>query len=323
MKPFESSIGPLLKDYISYRAGLGYGEKELRRILIWLDRYIQEQKAGLGDLTPVFFLGLKKSHEKKRSSFNALLRAARGFFAYLERRRIVSENPLLDIESYPRNAFIPFVFSPEKTDALLFAAQKNIRKEDPDSFLRDYSAYLVIVLLARCGMRIKEPLHLTLQDYRPAEKTLYIEKTKFHKDRLIPVPTAAAMELDTYLRIRGSFVTGNKYLFAGKNGRALNVKNVIRLFDQSVIQIGLDRKKYIIGNTSFGRPTPHSLRHSFAINTLSAVRDRGGSPQNALPVLSGYLGHVKYRYTAVYLKVIDAEHRNALVDFAIERQEEI
>jgi site-specific recombinase XerD len=212
MKPFESSIGPLLKDYISYRAGLGYGEKELRRILIWLDRYIQEQKAGLGDLTPVFFLGLKKSHEKKRSSFNALLRAARGFFAYLERRRIVSENPLLDIESYPRNAFIPFVFSPEKTDALLFAAQKNIRKEDPDSFLRDYSAYLVIVLLARCGMRIKEPLHLTLQDYRPAEKTLYIEKTKFHKDRLIPVPTAAAMELDTYLRIRGSFVTGNKYL---------------------------------------------------------------------------------------------------------------
>ena len=61
----------------------------------------------------------------------------------------------------------------------------------------------------------------------------------------------------------------------------------------------------------------------FAVNTLKAVRDRGGSTQNALAVLSGYLGHVKYRYTAVYLKVLDAEHRNSLVDFAIGCQEEI
>jgi integrase/recombinase XerD len=324
MKAFESPIGPLLEDYISYRVGLGYGEKGLRRILLWLDRYAQEERAGLGDLAPPFFLGLKIRHKKKQTTFNALLLAARGFFAYLERRQIVAENPLLDIASYPPNAFIPFVFSPEQTDALLSAAQQNIRKQDPDSFLRDYSAYLVMVLLARCGMRIREPLRLTLPDYRAAEKTLYVEKTKFHKDRLIPIPRAAARELDTYLRVRGSFVTGNnKYLFAGKDGRALHVKNVTRIFDQSVSQIGLARKKSIIGNTSFGRPTPHSLRHSFAINTLKAVRDRGGSPQSALPVLSGYLGHVKYRYTAVYLKVLDAEQRNALVDFALGRQEEI
>ncbi len=298
MKPFESPIGPLFEDYIAYRAGLGYGEKQLRRILLGFDRYVQEQGAGLTNLTPVFFLGLKARHNKRRSSFNALLLAVRGFFAYLKRRQIVAENPLSDIESYPPNAYIPFVFSPQQTDALLFAAQKNIRKKDPDSFFRDYCAYLAIVLLARCGMRISEPLRLTLPDYRPSEKTLYIQKTKFHKDRLIPIPEAAA-------------------------GRAIHVKNVYRLFDQSVTQIGLNRKKHIIANTSFARPTPHSLRHSFAINTLSAVRQRGGCPQNALPVLSCYLGHVKYRYTAVYLKVLDAKHRNALVDFSIRRQEEI
>jgi integrase/recombinase XerD len=324
MKAFESSIGPLLEDYISYRVGIGYGEKGLRRILLRLDRYIQAERAGLGDLTPPFFLELKKDLWKSKHTFNALLLAVRGFFAYLERRQAVAENPLLDIESYPPNAFIPFVFSPEQTDALLSAAQKNIRKQDPVSFFRDYSAYVVIVLLARCGMRIGEPPRLTLPDYRPAERTLYIEKTKFHKDRLIPIPSAAARELDTYLRVRNSLVTGNnKYLIAGKDGRALHVKNVARLFCRSVEQIGIDSKRAIIGNTTFGKPTHHSLRHSFAINTLKAVRDRGGCPQNALPVLSGYLGHVKYRYTAVYLKVLDAEHRNALVDFALGRQEEI
>lgn len=324
MKPFESLIGPLLEDYIFYRSGLGYNEKQLRAILSRFDRYIQEQKMGLGDLTPAFFLGLKKRYDKKQASFNTLLLTARGFFAYLERRRIVAQNPLLDIESYPRNAFIPFVFSPEKTDALLCAAQCNIRKHDPDCFFRDYCAYMVIILLAHCGMRIKEPLRLTLPDYRPVDKTLYISKTKFHKDRLIPLPIAATRQLDTYLRVRGSFVTGNNnYIFTGRNGRALHEKYVRRLFDQSVIQIGLACKKHVIGNMTFGKPTPHSLRHSFAINTLKAVRQRGGCPQNALPVLSCYLGHAKYRYTAVYLKVLDAEHRNALVDFSIERQEEI
>jgi len=35
------------------------------------------------------------------------------------------------------------------------------------------------------------------------------------------------------------------------------------------------------------------------------------------------MGHTKYRYTAVYLKVLDAEQRQGLVDFAISRQENI
>ena len=205
MKPFESPLGLLMEDYLSYRVCLGYEEKGLRRILSWLDRYIQEQAAGLGELTPGFFLGLKVRHPKKQTTFNALLLAARGFFAYLERRQIVSENPLLDVQSYPPKAFIPFVFSPEQTDALLSATQKNIRKQDPACFLRDYAAYLSIVLLARCGMRIGEPLRLSLPDYRADERTLYIEKTKFHKDRLIPVPAGAARQLDIYLRVRGAW----------------------------------------------------------------------------------------------------------------------
>ena len=324
MKAFESPLGPLLERYIAYRVSLGYGEKYLRRRLRSFDRYVFEHNADLGELSPRFFLEMKTAFNKRQSTFSNILLAARGFFAYLVRCQVITENPLLDIESYPPKAFIPFVFSKKQTDALLCAAQTAIRKSDPDTFFRDYCAYMVMVLLARCAMRIQEPLRLTLKDYPSTSRCITIEKTKFSKDRLIPLPMAAARELDTFLAVRRAFVTdGNPYLFAGKNGRPLHPKNVYRLFDQSVEKIGVACSRTIIGNTSFGKPTPHSLRHSFAINTLKAVRARGGSPQNALPVLSTYLGHVKYRYTAVYLKVLDAEHRNALVDFAIARQEEI
>jgi len=324
MKTFESPIGLLMKSYIIYRTGLGYSDKYLKSILLRFDRYVCAQKATLADLNPLFFLELKKTLQSKPNRFNTLLRTIRGFFAYLVRRGIVSENPLADIESYAPNGFVPFVFSKDQTGQLLDTAHKSIRKHDPGCFFRDYTACTALVLLARCGMRIKEPLRLTMEDYQNDRKTVYIKKTKFGKDRLIPIPKAAAIQIDNYLMVRKAFVTDNNpYLLAGRGGRPLSGGNIYRIFYQGVKAIGIERKRRRIGNMAFGGPTPHSLRHSFAINTLKAVRDRGGSPQGALPVLSTYLGHSKYRYTAVYLKVLDAEHRNALVDFAISRQEEI
>jgi integrase/recombinase XerD len=40
-------------------------------------------------------------------------------------------------------------------------------------------------------------------------------------------------------------------------------------------------------------------------------------------VLATFMGHRKYRYTAVYLKVLDAEKRQQLVDFSIKAQKDI
>ena len=74
-----------------------------------------------------------------------------------------------------------------QTDLLLEAVSQNIRKS-PKYFLTDMAIYLAIVLLARCGMRINEPLRVQMITIVADEGTVYIEKTKFRKDRLIPVP---------------------------------------------------------------------------------------------------------------------------------------
>ena len=59
-------------------------------------------------------------------------------------------------------------------DHLLDAVCKKIRKT-PQFFLKDLGVHLAILLLARCGMRISEPLSLLRSHYRPDEATLYIE----------------------------------------------------------------------------------------------------------------------------------------------------
>ena len=69
-------------------------------------------------------------------------------------------------------------------------------------------------------------------------------------------------------------------------------------------------------DTVFGRPTPHSLRHSFAANTLRRAADNGINPQRVLPVLSAYMGQCRYEYTAAYLKVLDPDRRAGLIAFA-------
>ncbi|MEA3467066.1 MAG: tyrosine-type recombinase/integrase, partial [Thermodesulfobacteriota bacterium] len=186
------------------------------------------------------------------------------------------------------------------------------------AFLKDMSCCLALRLLARCGLRISEPLRLKVKDFRADERTIYIRKTKFQKDRLIPIPIDVARHLSDYLCLRNSLLptdNQNPYLLASDPVKGVSQQQVRNFFHQAVSEIGLAQPRRVIGNTNISGPTPHSLRHSFAVNTLRRVKERGDSPQNALSVLAVYMGHKKYTYTIYYLKLIDADQRRHLVDF--------
>jgi integrase len=107
---------------------------------------------------------------------------------------------------------------------------------------------------------------------------------------------------------------------AGSKYGGLGYERIRQAFRQAVEIIGLDQPRRVIGHTNFSAPTIHSLRHSFAVNTLLRIKARKSSPQHALPVLATYMGHVEYRYTANYLKMIDADQRQHLMDFVRTRK---
>jgi site-specific recombinase XerD len=284
--------------------------------MLTFDRYLIDTNAQLESLNPLFFLEMRANLGMEAVSVNKVIIALRSFYKFLIRKGYVEENPLRDIPLLKENTTIPFIFSPEQTTHLLTAVCKRIQRKER-TFLTELSTYLAIVLLARCGMRISEPLKLHLHHYRRDDATLYIEKTKFRKDRLIPVPKVALTELENYLSVRQSLQPENNniYLLAGKGVKPLTDNRVRYIFHQAVKEIGIRHSRKVMGNMTFNPPTPHSLRHSFAINTLIAIKERGQSTQNALPVLSQYMGHSNYTYTATYLKVADAKSRKDLLDF--------
>ena len=317
MKPFESFLAPKLQEFIAYRLSLGYAKRGIRSALLSFDQYLKEQQAEGVLLPPSFFLELREKINKTPRTVNRILSILRSFFQFLVRQGVYCENPLQDIPPLPQRYFVPFVFSPEQVEQLLQAVCKRVRPTR-EHFLKDVALYLAIVLLARCGMRISEPLRLLRTQYRSDEATLYIEKTKFKKDRLIPVPHAVRSEIENYLAARNTLLGDdhNPFLLAGASKKALRDDQVRSRFHQAVNESGLHRPKQTIGDMTFGSPSPHSLRHSFAINTLKRVKERGASPQHALPVLAAYMGHRKYQYTGAYLKVRDAHHRAGLIEFA-------
>lgn len=317
MKSFESFLAPNMEEYLMYRQSLGYPPQGLKSALLAFDRYLSQQGASWDSLQPYFFLELREKINKKPRTVNTILSALRGFFQYLVRQGVCAQNPLQDVPPPQQTYFVPFVFSPEQTDQLLSAACTRIRRSQK-RFLIDLAIYLAMVLLARCGMRIMEPLRALRSHYRADEGTIYIARTKFKKDRLIPIPKAVLIEIENYLAVRRSLFADdrNPYLLAGKKDRPLRDNQVRWAFHKAVKDSGLYRPKRVLANMTFGAPTPHSLRHSFAINTLKRIKDKGRSPQHALPVLAAYMGHRKYQYTGAYLKVTDTKHLSGLIDFA-------
>lgn len=316
MKQFKSYLAPRFECYLRFRQGVGYGTKTTRSHLLMCDRYLAEHQSERTSFTPAFFLQLRKRLPWQPRTINRVFSTLRVFFNYLVRQGEVKENPLKDIPPLKEWYYLPFIFSPQQTDQLLNAVCARIHKNHLH-YLKDSAVYAAILLLARCGLRISEPLRLLLHHYRPGEDTLYIAKTKFKKDRLLPIPKSVAVGLDNYLQLRKTLIPDdhNPSLLVAHPNKGLSAYQVSRTFHRAVKDVGLTHSRKTIANTTFGAPTAHSLRHSFAINTLNRIRAQGKSVQNALPTLAAYLGHSEYKHTLVYLKVLDAKQRQRLVHF--------
>ena len=324
MKHFKSFLSGEMENFIEYRLQLGYSIKAMVHHLKVFDRYVVEKNAIWASFNYLFFLEFRNSLNYENRSKNMGLRMVKMFFNFLIRKDLIQDNPLLEIAQLPKNQIVPFIFSPEETDLLINGVIKLMRRTER-FYLGDFSAYISFLLMARCGLRISETLNLFKTNYIPEERTIYIEKTKFKKDRLIPIPKTVAAEINNLIDVRQLFFDkeDNPLLLVKGNQTKLSKYYMDLRIKEAIKYISLDQPRKVIGTTNFCGPSHHSLRHSFAVNTLKRIKSQGKSPQNALPVLAAYMGHSEYRYTTKYLKVLDAEHRRQMFDFSMSMHEEI
>jgi integrase/recombinase XerD len=184
---------------------------------------------------------------------------------------------------------VPYIFSREDIQRLVRAAsQSGYRTLRRDTYSTLFS------LLACTGLRVSEAINLRYSDINP--DGLVIRHSKFQKTRLVPMHDTTRAALERYLERRRSYAPFDDHVFISLRRKPLRLGDVDFAFRHLVAKIGLQFPSSML------RPSPHSLRHTFAVRALEAcpvVRDHVTRHTVAL---TSYLGHGSVAATYWYLQ---------------------
>ena len=224
---------------------------------------------------------------------------------YLQRNAVTNENPFSGPKEKDRFYFSPYVLSDEQIERILTSFATDVATSTQWAhFLPRTGRYSILFLMARCGLRISEACNIKVRDVSFMDKTIFIEKTKFYKDRLIPVSNEVMGVLKNYLSVRANLPghARSESLFLSFYDRKYSRKTVGHFFHLKMKELELYREPHVKGHIVFGSPCPHSLRHSFAVRTVRRWYAQGLAVDQIADTLATYMGHASFDYTRLYLK---------------------
>ena len=225
------------------------------------------------------------------ATVNAYYRILRALFNFLLNERVITEHPLRNVKApkVPADQIQPF--SAAQVQSMLDAARRSRAPE------RNHA---VILLLVDTGMRVSELARLTIADVDRGTSDLLITG-KGNKKRTVFMSPTCRRALWKYVEAERRNAGTEEPLFVSVGGRSLGSP----LQHTGVHEIV--RKAGDTARITSVRCSPHTLRHTFAVNFL-----RGGGN---LLVLQQLMGHedltVLQRYVALAQSDLAQAHRRS------------
>jgi len=291
MSDFARFLSEKVTDYIQLRRSLGYTFRVQAATLKAFSRFV-EQGGHSGPLTQelalAYVLSCDVTSNVRARRHGVLLRFAEYLSVFDARTEI------LDPQALPRSrAIAPVRLLDDSELTRLLVAARDGSAHHP---LRGRTLYTLLGLLASTGLRSGEALRLDRTDVDLTHGVLQVRRTKFRKDRLVPVHLTTREALQTYAAVRDLVLPRPASLafFLSLRGQRLSTSGLGSAFRQARARAGLDG----------GVPRevhPRDLRHRFAITRIITWYQEGIDVQSRLPLLATYLGHVRYSDTAYYV----------------------
>ena len=200
----------------------------------------------------------------------------------------------------------PYILSDEQICRIIQLARQSGYRT-----LRRQTYSTLFGLLACTGLRVSEAIHLRYDDVTP--DGLVIRVTKFRKNRLVPLHETTHAALERYLKQRRPYAPFDDHVFISLRRKPLLIEDVDSAFRTVAKKMNLPHGR------GQRRPTPHSLRHAFAVRALQNCPDGRDHITQHMLMLSTYLGHSKADLTYWYLEAVPdlmqsiAEHCEAYV----------
>ena len=197
----------------------------------------------------------------------------KSFYKYLQKIKIIQNNPLSSHKALKTSKKIQVPFSIKEVNEVL----SNIETEDSFESSRNK---LIVALFYSTGMRRTELIQLKMNSINFSEKQLKVIG-KRNKERLLPLLPSVLKSMHNYIKQRDLIDTSGDYLFLTSKGNKLYETLVYRIINNYFSNVSSKLKK-----------SPHILRHSFASHMLNE-----GADLNSVKEL---LGHSSLASTQVY-----------------------
>ncbi len=291
MTIFASAVAESIERYIALQHSLGYQFRKQAASLHAFIQYVSRTQAR-GPLSQALALEFVMANELTPNGRAIRYAVIRRFAQYYLAFDPCTES--LDRRALPRSRAVapPRILNEQELFSLMTASQR-VSVAQP---LRGQTLSTVIGLLASTGLRSGEALRLDRSDVDLTTGVLQIRKTKFRKDRLVPVHASTVVALREYVRHRDlAFpVSQMAAFFISTRGTRLSSNGLYYGFKQACTLAGINA--YTAKSLR-----PHDLRHRFAVTCLAEWHRQKVDVQSMLPLLATYLGHARYSDTAYYI----------------------
>lgn len=239
-----------------------------------------------------FLQHLETERSNGAKTRNARLAAIKGFFRFLEYRLVSVLDQARCIHA------IPMKKCDDKLIDYLTHAEIQVLIDTPSvdtvSGLRDRA---MLYLAFAAGLRVSEMLGLRLEDVVFHPQPMIHVLGKGRRERKLPLWKETARVLRAWLAVRTT--TSAPELFLNARGGAMSRSGFEYILAKCVKAAAVN-----VPAISKKRISPHVLRHSCAMHTLSATRD--------VRKVSLWLGHASLQSTEVYLRADPTEKLEAL-----------
>lgn len=255
--------------------------RDLGQLSAWLEEHGQTLTTATHPLLQQF-LGWRTEQAYSARSTARALSAIRGFYRYLLRQELISEDPVCLLESPRLGRQLPRSLSEAEVEALLQAPSTGRPLE-----LRDRT---MLELLYASGLRVSELVALKTGNINVRQGVVRV-LGKGNRERLVPLGENALDWLERYLAEGRMVLLGEvrtDTLFPGRKGKPMTRQTFWHRIRKYAVKAGISKPL-----------SPHTLRHAFATHLLNHGAD--------LRVVQLLLGHGDLSTTQIYTHV--ARHR--------------
>jgi len=200
-----------------------------------------------------------------------------------------------------KSNYIPYIYSDSEIQQIMQYAD-NLTPIKPGScskFLQ-LKIPMVIRILYSCGTRLGETMALRRKDIDFKNKTLFLQETKFSKERIIPIHETLANILERYCLALGILDRPESYLFPGKKqGSHYTSRQMASWFSEILKKANIDQADR---QPHERRACLHCFRHLFVLKSIRQMETLGHKIDENDLTLPTYLGHECLLDTDKYMR---------------------